>query len=334
MTDINEESLDSLAPTAKPPKKKKRFVKKIVKLLFVLILIGLIALSYYYFRRHHHAYKTTQVITAHIAQVTQAQVQQLQQQQQLLLEQQTQILAKLQQHGVSNQPLVLANVVFLLQRATLQLQTEHDPVSTIELLQLASTNLQRLHGPIFVGVQQAIATDLKTLQAIKMPDVNQLTQQFYALSQQVSELSLALSQQNVQKPTQQKQLQGWKKMLDDTWQSLRDVVIVERTDKSFKPLMNQQDLFSFKQYMQSLLQQALWAALKQNNTIYHTSLQQLQHALSTNIAKSNVDANQLQQAFIRLQAMNVQPAIPTQLHSLPIAIEAQTKLLQVARKVS
>lgn len=331
MSEISEEALDVIVTKIKPIKKKKRFFWKV---FFVFILAGLIAVSYYYFRRHHSAYKITQVTNSQLAQNNQIQIQQMLQQQQQLLDQQNQIMARLQKHGMSEQPLVLANVIFLLRRAQLQLYIEQDPIGAINLLQIASASLQRLNSRELDGVQQAITTDMKMLQMIKMPNVNQLAHQFYRLSQQVSHLSLALGQQALQKPTQAKQLQGWKKAVDNAWQSLRDVIVVERTDKSFKPLMNQQDLFSFKQYMQSLLQQTLWAALKQNNTIYHSSLKQLQHALSANVAKTNADAMQLQQELAALQLVNVQPAIPKQINALRVAEITQNKLLLAPRKVA
>ena len=324
MSKTSEQALESVVTESKPVKKKRHVLGKIV---FVLILAGIVAVGYYYFRYHHHAYKVTQVNNAQLAQHNQVQIQQLLQQQQQILNQQDQIFAQLQQHGLSGHPLALANVIFLLRRAELQLQIEHDPQGAIDLLNIASADLQRLNSHQFDAVQQAIATDINILHAIKLPNVNQLAQYFAHLSQQVSQLSLALTQQNLQKPIHASSLQGWRKIVDDAWQSVRDVIIVERTDTSFKPLMSQQDLFSFKQYLQNLLQQTLWAVLKQNDVIYHSSLTQLQNALSANVAKTDTDALQLQQELATLQAMSVQAAMPKQLSSLRVAQATQHRLL-------
>lgn len=317
----NEQQLE----TDKPKSKHRR--RWFWKLIFVIFLIAIIGVAYYYFRRHHSQYVTVQNQNKVQLQISQTQLQQLVQQQQSLQRQQAQILTTLQQHGLSEQPLVLANVVFMLQRATLLLQTEQNVAGAIKLLQISRANLHNFHDTNLIPLQRAVKDDLALLQAIKTPDINQLSKQLQLISRKINHLTLALTQQNLQKPTENKQLTGWRKILDDTWQSLRDVIIVERTDQSFKPLMNRQDLFSFKLYLQNVLQQVQWAVLNQNNTLYHQNLTQLQFALSANIAKTNVMASQLQQALAALQQLNVQPAVPTQLRSLTVAEKTQQKLL-------
>jgi uncharacterized protein HemX len=304
-------------------------------LLGLLVIVILLGMGYYYFRQHHTKYATLQTTNTRLAQQNQQRIEQLSAQQQQILTAQQQLLTQLQQHakGNSSEAAILENVIFLIQRADLQLQIEHNVGNAIKLLQVAADSVANINSYQLNKVAEALASDIHRLQKISQIDFDQLNTQLQTGNHLVDQLSLQLAEQ-LQNDTADKTVYtGWQKIWHTFLHALSKVIVVHKVDKEFQPVMNQNDLSSLKLFLHTLLQQAFWGAVNHDDMIYHANLSQAVVMLHLTFPSNNKVAEQLTQLIAELQQLTVQPSLPQQLPSLAIAENVQQQLLQPQSEV-
>lgn len=325
MSESNNETKSAKADTQSKSKSRPRAhhrarrsgVSSWVILLLLIILAGL-GYGYYYFMEHHADYKNSQDKNSQLVNMNQQQIQALMKQQQIMMQQQQQMM--LQLHEGSKQSLIHANVFILLQRANLLLTVERDPNAALTFL---SEALQQLNSDDKtknnVELRNAISEDITKLRQVSTEDTTQLTNAFTGVTQSIDKLTIALPQKKAVEPEQNKNAKGWKKVWYEISDQFRDVVIVERTDKKFMPLLSKANLIVFKQYMHSLTQQALWAVLHYQPKIFNYSISQMQQALKENFPHSNLSAQRLNQELVQLKQLPFATSLPEHLTSLLLA---------------
>jgi len=101
--------------------------------------------------------------------------------------------------------------------------------------------------------------------------------------------------------------------------------VVRHTDSDLTPLLQQQQLLNFKQYLQNLAQQAFWSALHHDGAAYHQRLQQMQHALQQHLLPNDKQLLLLQDQLAKLQKATFAATLPQQLTSFILAQQLQSE---------
>ena len=310
-------------PKKTPTGEQKRKPHVLFIVIIVLIVTVIATIGYLYFNRKQFNEEI---------QLQQQQIIKLQTQLQQLTLQHRQLMVGLQKLNVSQQSQLLANAIYSLQQAQLQLQLYTDVPTTITTLKKVANRIEPFNGRQLSTLAAAIHQDIKKLRAIKLTNVHTLQQQFSALSQDIEALQLYQPQSSKQTKPREYKGRSWQKVLHDGWHALSKVVIVKRTDSAFTPLMQQQQLLSFKQYLQSLAQQAFWGALHHDNVFYHQRLHQMQQALHQYLSPTDQQWQLLQARLVKLQQETVAVAGSQQLHSLMVAQQLQIKNFSVVQE--
>lgn len=309
--------------TAASPKKNRRrskFTSYLIILLLVIIIIGA-----YYFLSDKERHKKKLAVLQQQVSSNQERIKTLQTQLQALEISQAQLIRQIQNHGFTNIHSIISNVIYLLQQAQLRLTVEHDIVTTIILLKTAEQRVSSLHNQILQPLSLAIKKDLNTLNAVNKVDFANLSKQFTSLNKRINNLSLDIIERKSELSATIDHKKGWREALANSLQKLRDIVVVHHTERKFTPLLQQQQLVNFKQYLQDLAQQAFWGALHNNAIFYHQRLLAIRQSLRHYILPSNDDAKLIQQQILSLQGIKITSKLPSELSALSIAKSIQAK---------
>jgi uroporphyrin-3 C-methyltransferase len=247
----------------------------------------------------------------HFASVEQAQ-QQLQTQQNQLREQLTNLLNE-------HSPSELNEIIYLLEQAKYNLILQQNLPTAQSLLQLAERRTTRINSIEFDRLGKAIAQDLKTITTIKAIDTESLIHYFADVTTTLNKMTL-LPEPVVKPPeTVQKPATSWREPFVKSVASLRDVIVIQRTEQLYTPILTAEELALFKQYLQSILQQALWAGLQGNSIAYETSLNVAITALSQKLTLGDPLGAQIKTKIEALQKINVAPYAKVNFVALPLA---------------
>ena len=306
------------------PKTSKRLVKFASYLIILLLFVIIIIAAYYFLldrKRHNENLEALQQQVSS----NQERITALQEHLQNLDVGQAQLIRQIQNHGFTNIPSILSNVVYLLQQAQLKLTVEHDVVTAIILLNTVEQRISSLHNQSLQPLSLAIKKDLNTLNAVNKIDFGNLSKQFTLLNKRISDLSLDIMERKSELSTTIDHKKGWREALTSSLQKLRGIVVVHHTDRKFTPLLQQQQLVNFKQYLQDLAQQAFWGALNNNAIFYHQRLLAIRQSLQRYILPINDNAKLIQQQIISLQGIRVASKLPSELSALSVAKRIQAK---------
>lgn len=167
-----------------------------------------------------------------------------------------------------------AEAQYLVKLANHQLQFNHNISLAIILLQTADQILQNLHDPNLLPIRQVITTDLANLRAAQQVDVTSLYQRLVVLNGQLDQLPLPTqpikSAETI--PTEATSLPWWQKGLQQSWQTLKQIVVVRYHPANSLPLVMPEEKMFLYQNLHAQLENAMWGVLHQNAVIYQTGL--------------------------------------------------------------
>jgi uncharacterized protein HemX len=175
-----------------------------------------------------------------------------------------------------------------------------------------------------------IAADIQTVQKHSHLDYQQLTQQFAMVDGQLERLKILTPGSAIIAKPEEKPATGWKQHLEQSLQSLKNVIVIEHTDKQYRPLLDQQQISSFKLYLSSLYAQALWAALNHHNTLYQHALNEAKKSIDEYLLNSNQEKSILLEQTVTLQKIDVSKYQYRPFQSLAAAKNVQRSLQQSA----
>jgi len=314
-------------PTVAAAKPNKKSRPMLWPWFIIVILIAILLLGYYFKVYQQRLQGDNQQLALQV-QSNQTRIAQLQTEQQQLLQQQNQLLVKLSQYHASNEQLVINNTIYLLRQANVKLTLEHDVNSALALLKMANRRVLNAHNKNFSQLTAAINTDSNYLNALHPIDLGKLSQTFATLQRQVNQLTILTPSKIIAKNnTQLPAAKNWQQRWQQTLASLKGLIVVERTNQGFTPLMRQQQVILFKQYLSGALQQALSGASQGNSVVYQTALQQAEDALHRYVLLNNTQAQALQQKLNALAKIKVGMARYQPLTSLAVAEKLQQQLV-------
>lgn len=170
----------------------------------------------------------------------------------------------------------IAEASYLVRLANEQLQFNHNLPVAIELLQQAQQTLASLEDPNLVSIKKALADDIAALQALPRIDVTNTYVRLAALDEHIDELPLKsvanqmqVKQSNTAPPIDEV---WWETGLRKTWEGLKQIVIVRRTDGASLPLTMPDEKMFLYQNLHSQMAAVMWSLLHRDETIYQVSL--------------------------------------------------------------
>jgi uroporphyrin-III C-methyltransferase len=240
------------------------------------------------------------------------------------LQQQQTALTDLQQQVNGKQDSwVLSEVNYLVQQANYYVRFVQDAATAIALLQAADQRFATLDDPKFLGLRQLLTKSISDLQAVPKVDVAGILLKLNNLQQQVNQLPLLLPRLMPEKSAVNANKASWRQALQTSWQTLRQLIVVRRVDKAIAPLLSLQDQTYLQQDVQLLLQQAEFAALRNQNEIYQNSLHQAKTLIQRYYASGAPITQSVVQTLTDLQAINVTPSLPDLTHLAQVMQKAK-----------
>lgn len=225
-----------------------------------------------------------------------------------------------------------AEAKYLVQLAYYHLTFTRDIQAALSLLQTAEQRIAALNDPSLLQIRQLIANNIVALQAVPRVDIAGLLTRITALQTQVAQLptiglpSLKSAEEETEEPAS-----PLRKAVHDSWSTLQKIVVIRHDDTSIHPLLSPEQQTYLQQNLQLILQQAQWAALREQEDVYQSSLKQAQKWIEHYFADSLPPTRAFLHAIAELQKINVQPALPD---LAPLATQMQQLTLTPAKRNS
>lgn len=170
----------------------------------------------------------------------------------------------------------VAEAQYLYHLADDQLQFTHNVPVAIEIVRRAQQILESIGDKSVLALRESMAHDLVSLQALPTVDTTGIYLRLTALDKQIADLPLSTHPLSTETsaPTTMPEatLPWWKKGLHNSWENLRQIIIVRRYDTSELPLALPEEKNFLYQNLRAQIENAKWAVLQRNHAIYQASL--------------------------------------------------------------
>lgn len=219
-------------------------------------------------------------------------------------------------------------------QANLSLNFNHNISDAIALLQTADSHLSNVTDPSITALRSQIATALVKLRALPQPDLVGLLTQISAIQNQVRYLPLfALTTKTDQfKKVDNSSVNTQESLSAKSWRlslaTLKSLVIIRHREQPVTPLLAPMQEQYLRQNLQLILQQASWAVLQQNQSVYLYSLHQARTWLQRYFADNDSATQALDAQLKTLSSVNVAPIAPDLAPLLQNLQRLQSKLAE------
>lgn len=184
----------------------------------------------------------------------------------------------LQEQGYQNDDWIILKARYYLELATINARWGDNIPTTLALLQQADTLLANLHEPGLFAVRQAIANDSAQINATPVVDITGILAQLDA----VQEVAAKLEPKNPFKIAEEKALPSptptstttWRDRMHTTMDQLKKLVIIHHSDEALLPMLTPAYESVMRETIRLNLQEAQWAVLQHNDTVYQLALKQ------------------------------------------------------------
>lgn len=225
---------------------------------------------------------------------------------------------------------LLLKARYCLELAQINQHWSNNTVTSIALLQQADTLLATIHEQRLFVIRQAIAKEIALLQAIPQLDITGILSQLDALQTLITNTDITPKTRHYGSIDSSKVNQtvpplSWKDHLKNTLSFLEKLVVVQRRDRDVIPLPTVAYETIQRELIVISLQEAQWAVLHNNVTVYQFSLNQ-----ALNNAKKLFDNNQANvkaiftplSQLVQIQLKQQSPKLDTALTLLNQVIES------------
>lgn len=202
----------------------------------------------------------------------------------------------------------LTEAEYLVASAQRAVTFDHDPQRAAVALRLASIRLAPV--PNSATARRAIDNARSALRAVSMPDVADLGRQLGVAAE-------ALQQAPLREPGQAPTAQtagGWRGALNQAWQQLSDVVVVQRVGTPVQPLLRPQETQYLREQLALKLAAADYALQRRDTASVRRELADVRawaDAYLDTASKAGSDAGaKALETLARLANIDLQPALP------------------------
>lgn len=219
----------------------------------------------------------------------------------------------------SNPSWDLLEVQYLIRLADIHLSITKNIPQSIQLLTLADNRLATLiaSNPNLVMVRQALADNISALKLITVVDQVGIILKINALSDQIDKLpmpslpsKLAEPQHQVYIPATRTSQTFWQKFETASWEQLQNIIIVKHHEQPIIPILSEEQQIDLLQRIQLALNQAEWAVLHKQSTVYQASLQKVITLTNRYFSNAPSIANNIIASVKELQVIELNPKIP------------------------
>lgn len=183
----------------------------------------------------------------------------------------------LQERWYQNNDWLLLKIRYYLELSAINQQFGDNTQISIALLQEAQLLLTNQHDARLYPIMQAIARDKAMLELTPAIDKAALLTQLntaYFMVQQLKITPPIPKNKVTSSALNQSADVLWRKILDQSLQQLKQLVIIRHHDATIKPLITPTDEAIIRDNIFLALQQAQWATLHQNQAVYDKALAQ------------------------------------------------------------
>lgn len=221
------------------------------------------------------------------------------------------------QSGYNRDEWRVVQAEFLVKLANDKLQFENNVTQAVQLLQLADQEIRNSNDVKLMEIRKTLAQDIATLQAIPPVDVSGLYARLSALNQEVNKMPLP-NKPVVQNESLQvnENLPWWKQGLHQTWQGLKQIVVVRYNEKGKLPLAAPDVQEFIYQNVHAALEKAMWALLHKNPNIYKASLHQAADWIRNYFVVDSPITQSVLTNLNQLEQIDLKPNLPNLAESL------------------
>lgn len=220
----------------------------------------------------------------------------------------------------------LNEIRYLVHLAQVNLQYTGEKQTAIALLTAAEQRLNLLNDSRLLVLQKAIAADKKQLIQTKGVDKDRLLTQLNTMGLDIKQLPKR-RMPNVKHVTPvtsetDKTASTWREHWHKSLERLQHLIVIRRLDKPFQPILADAQLTLLMQQLQLALQEAQWAVLQRDQTLYETSLEKMRAWLEQYYAGQVDD---LVHSLETLQKEKITSSLPTLKNTLAVLERIQNE---------
>ena len=211
----------------------------------------------------------------------------------------------------------ISNIHQLIQQAQEDLLYLHDLNSALAALKLANKRLTELPSlSIPKSLHSLLIQNITSLKALPQLDISNALAQLNVLQAQVIQLPLTntipiLNKETANNTTPATHLgKKWLSAFQSILHHLQQLIVIRHLDKPIEHLLPKAQQQYLQHNLQLLLQQAQWALLQRQQTIYQNNLQQIKEAIQQHFLATSSPAQTVIQTINELEKINLQPILP------------------------
>lgn len=229
----------------------------------------------------------------------------------------------MQQRLYQNQDWLLLKARYYLELAQINEHWSDNFNAAIALLQEADKLLQQLNTPQIFAVRQAIAKEIAQLKSEPQLDIAGLLSQLDAAQVSVSDLTIqsTITESGAAEEAETPKTatpSAWRARFQDSLNLLEKLVVVRRNDEDIKPLMSPLFESILRESIRLNLQEAQWAVLNKNDTVYQMALKQAVLNLKRTFNEQGYDTGELIKKLTELQEIKLAEEKPITGLALPL----------------
>lgn len=218
---------------------------------------------------------------------------------------------------------------YLMRVANHRLQLVRDLPTAIKALQSADARLRDTGDPGWIRVREILASEIAELEAVKPLDLAGLSARLSGLAGQVSDLKMVGLQYTPGQPQeasagQAEEERSLNTLLKDGWEGFKSVMVIRHRDKPVSAMLAPEQQFFVYKNLQLQLQAARLALLKEDPTLYQSSLKQAIGWISEFFDSEAPATQAIRKALAEMQAVQLRPELPDISRSL-VALQQRMK---------
>lgn len=229
---------------------------------------------------------------------------------------------------------LLAESDYLLNNALHKLIIDNDVETAIALLQVADETLSKMNEPQIIAIRSAINSDLKQLFAVNNIDQDAIMQHLSSLANQIDNLMILSINSDERNNDVSDSIGDWKKNLSKNIDSFFDnfIKVTKRNAEEKALLAPNQDIY-LRENIRLRLQIAIMAVPRQQNTLYHQSLDMVATWIRSYFDTSNPEVQAYLTTLDKLSQQSIYVNTPTELKSLKLLDQLLNKTPKKLQKV-
>jgi len=219
----------------------------------------------------------------------------------------------------------MAEVIYLIRMANLELKVQHNITGALVLLRQAEDRLNTMQDPSLDNLHAALLKNISALQVIPLFDIDTLTTQLSNLRDQVPSLSILVAPKPntsiLENTPHESHKRWWQRAWDNIKASTQQLVIVRHQAEKIPALMAPEEQMYLQENLQLLLMQAQWALINNHAVIYQKSLKQAQSWVEQYYVQNSASTQEFLKQIHALINQNISPALPDLSQTLALVRE-------------